>query len=57
MNDLQAEHIAQIFRQQRVGIKLSAHENVFLQCVLDRMDAAERAGIISAIIQIMLKEN
>jgi hypothetical protein len=57
MNDKQAEHVAQIFRQQSLGIKLSAWERSFLQRILDRMDAAERAGIISAIIQIMLKEN
>ena len=57
MTNDEMESAAQIFRHQSRGIPVTAQERIFLQKLLDRMDAAERAGTISAIIQIMLKEN
>lgn len=54
MNDKQAEYAAQIFRQQSLGYNLSKRERAFLQGLLDRMDVAERAGAIAAMLRIML---
>lgn len=57
MNDNQAESAAQIFRQSCAGVKMTPRERQFLQGLLDKMDEAEKAGVIAGIIQIMLKEN
>jgi len=57
VNDNQAYHVAQIFQRQAVGDNLTPMDKAFLSSILYRMDAAESAGTISAIIQLMLKEN
>jgi len=54
MNDLQAEHAAQIFQRQCAGVEMTGLERIALQELLDRMDAPERTGCIAAIIRIMV---
>ena len=57
MNENQAEYVAQIFRQScAAGVKMTPSEVRFLKGLLDKMDNAERAGTIAAIIRIMLGE-
>jgi hypothetical protein len=48
------DYMADMFRRQCSGNKLLPTERAFLQGLLDRMAAPERAGSIAAIIQIML---
>ena len=55
MNDNEMAQAAQISRKQMFGQPLTDPERAFLQGLLDRMDKAERAGSIAAIIQIMLE--
>lgn len=55
MNENQVQYAAQIFRQSCAGVKMTPREAQFLKGLLDKMDEAERAGTIAAIIRIMLE--
>jgi hypothetical protein len=55
MTDSEMAQAAQISRKQMFGQPLTDPERTFLQGLLSRMDEAELAGSIAAIIRIMLE--
>ena len=55
MTNKESAYAAQIFQRQCNGVAMTGLERTTLQCMLDRMDEAERAGSIAAIIRIMLE--
>jgi len=54
MTTTETAYIADLFRSACAGAKPSPAVRDGLQAIVDRMDEAERAGSIAAIIKIML---
>jgi len=54
MTDNEKEYAAAYFRLMVNGIPLNKKEREFLEGLLARMNAPERAGTVAAIIKIML---
>lgn len=54
MTKNEISYAAGLFRAACSGSKLTEPDRAALRAILDRMDEAERAGSIAAIIKIML---